>query len=161
MEIVLNRQLFKEKPLPGCLSALCRGVGVAGAALAGGDGSGGGTRAAASSAARLGSAGGTGPPGSPHPGRGTAPPAPLAALNSAQQSCLGFIASIYYRKTGVCFLEQLSGQILADKQCWPVFLRQPEFITFQLIYLFGEALLVACSFLQAMFCKRLYFPFQS
>lgn len=52
---------------------------------------------------------------------GTAPPALLVVLNSAQWSHLGFIASIYYRKTSVCFWEQLSGQILADKQCWPVF----------------------------------------
>lgn len=60
----------------------------------------------------------------------------LRCLIIAQRRHFGFIAFIYYKKPSVCFLKQLSGQIVADKQCWSVFLRQPKFITFHLFIYF-------------------------
>lgn len=56
----------------------------------------------------------------------------------AQRRHFGFIAFIYYKKSSVCFLKQLSGQIVVDKQCWSVFLRQPKFITFHLFIYFAK-----------------------
>lgn len=72
----------------------------------------------------------------------------------------GFIAFIYYTETSVCFLKLLSGQIAADKQCWPVFLRQPKFITFLLFIYLRSRGGVAWIFLRVTVCKRLYFPIQ-
>lgn len=81
------------------------------------------------------------PPARTLPGRplrrGAAPPA-LQGSIIAQRSHFAFIAFIYYPGASACFLRQLSGYIVADKQCWSVFIRQPKFITCHLfIYLVG------------------------
>lgn len=81
------------------------------------------------------------PPACTHPGQPRGgerlPPAPRGSI-IAQRSHFAFIAFIYYPGASACFLRQLSGYIVADKQCWSVFIRQPKFITFHLfIYLVG------------------------
>lgn len=85
------------------------------------------------------------PPGCPipAPSRGSPctgerlPPAPQGSI-IAQRSHFAFIAFIYYPGASACFPRQLSGYIVADKQCWSVFIRQPKFITFHFfIYLAG------------------------
>lgn len=64
-------------------------------------------------------------------------PAPQGSI-IAQRSHFAFIAFIYYPGASACFPRQLSGYMVADKQCWSVFIRQPKFITFHLfIYLVG------------------------
>lgn len=105
--------------------------------------------AAASSGVRQGSAREAADPCSPAPPSREAPhtaapsagerlPPALRCLIIAQRRHFSFIAFIYYKKTSVCFLKQLSGQIGADKQCWSVFLRQPKFITFHLFIYFAR-----------------------
>lgn len=48
----------------------------------------------------------------------THPHSPDLILNYSSGPALDFIAFIYYKKTSVCFLKRLSGQIMADKQRW-------------------------------------------
>lgn len=155
MEIVLNRHLFKEKQLWGRVSGRRAALG---SLLLFAEASGGGRSSfrrrqwlpglalaqqhppgpggAAPERHRSPCTPSRGAPGTAAPALGERPPPARRCLIIAQRRHFGFIAFIYYKKTSVCFLKQLSGQIVADKQCWSVFLRQAKFITFHLFIYF-------------------------
>jgi len=139
MEIVLNRHLFKEKPLRGCLSgrwapcALCRALGqwqeqLSQAGMAAWVGLG----AAASSAARQGSSRDPPAPGPPCPGTPLPhsaaplvgerlPPALLAVLNYRSEEALGLYCFHLFRGDQCLFCEAAIWSNRGDKQCWSVF----------------------------------------